>query len=96
MEKILKQIASTLSNIENKETDLYWVENKLDKIIELLEKQCEISENIESLLNDINNNIPSVHAVDTDTIERSLDNIEDKLRDIDSNLDGINSNTSNL
>lgn len=37
-EKILKEIASSLSNIEDNGTDTYWIESKLDRIIDLFEK----------------------------------------------------------
>lgn len=95
-EKLLKEIASSLSSIETNipnETSLWDVEQKLDRMIELLERQNEISDSITDRLDGIDNNIP--REINTSLIENRLERIFDKLDEMNIALSDINYNTHN-
>jgi len=96
-EKILKEVVSELSTINANipsRTDLYDVESKLDKLIELMTEQNEISDRISVLLDNISENIPRESGVSTHRIEDNLEKIWNKLDDLNSNLSDISYNTS--
>jgi archaellum component FlaC len=96
-EKLLKEVISELgsiySNIPN-ETSLYNVEDKLDKLIELIEYQNEVSNKISNQLDHIYNDMPS-GSINLSRVEDRLDKISDKLNSVNTNLGYIESNTAN-
>ncbi|MDX1830483.1 MAG: hypothetical protein R3342_13165 [Lutibacter sp.] len=97
-EKILKEIVSELSSIYSNipsEADLYDIEKKLDKLIDLVANQNEISERIANSLDNISDNIPQESGVSTSLIESRLESVWDKLDDIGDTLNAIQFNTGN-
>lgn len=96
-EVILKEIVSELETINAtipSEADFFNIENKLDKLIELMTEQNEISDRISNSLDNISQNIPRESGVSTHRIEDRLEKIWDKLEDVNSNLNDISYNTS--
>jgi hypothetical protein len=96
-EKLLKEIVSELSSIYSNipsETSLYDVEGKLDKLIELMEYQNEVSDRISSQLDHVYNDMPN-GSINLSNVENRLEKIWDKLDYMNDNLSHIESNTSN-
>ena len=95
-DELLKEIAHVLHSIKGDipSVDFWDVENKLGKIVDLLEKQCELSDKIITRLEYIQDNLPETAYVSTSKIEDRLERIWDKLEDLNSNLDQISYNTS--
>ena len=95
-ENALNDINNTLNDIRNdipSETSLYDVENKLDKLIELMENQNDLTEQLLNKMENIYQEIPSENNVSTYKIEDRLEKIWNKLDDMNSNLGDISSNT---
>lgn len=96
-EKILREIVSELGSIYSKipsEAKLDRVENKLDKMIALMEEQNEISDSIVKSLDKIADNIPRESGLTTHKIEASLEKIWDRLDDLNVTLHDIYFNIS--
>jgi chromosome segregation ATPase len=95
-ENALNDINNTLNDIRNdlpSETSLYDVEKKLDKLIELMENQNDLTEQLVNKMENIYQEIPGENNVSTSRIEDKLEKISDKLEDVNSNLGDISSNT---
>jgi len=98
-EKLLNDVVNELSDINSKipsETSLFDVENKLDRLIEIMENQSEISERLNDKLDRIYQDMPEGTSVNLSYMESLLDKICDKLDTANSNLGYIESNTGNL
>lgn len=96
-EKLLKEIVSELGSIYSNipsETSLYNVEDKLDKLIELMEYQNEVSDRISNQLDHLYNDMPS-GSVNLTRVEDRLEKISDKLNSMDTLLGYIETNTAN-
>ncbi len=89
--EILEQIASYLKSIKSdipSGVDIYDVEKKLDKLIEIQEKQLDISEQILEKLENIYQDIP--------TGETSLDGLEGKIERLIDKVDTSNDHLSDI
>ena len=96
-EKLLQEIVSELGSIYSNipsETSLYNVEDKLDKLIELMKYQNEVSERVSNQLDQLYNDMPS-GSVNLSRVEDRLEKIWDRLDSMNDNLGYIQSNTAN-
>ena len=91
-EKLIATLESLAVDVPS--TDLYDVEQKLDRLIELNEKQLDVFETISDQLQEIRNEIPRETHVSTSGIESGLSLISTKIEDSNSYLNDIAMNTS--
>lgn len=91
----IKNVLQSINASIPDETSVYDIENKLDKIVELLERQIELSENIDNNSGSIERNLPETTYVNTSTMENRLEQIWNKLDELNDNLSQISYNTGN-
>lgn len=92
MRDLISEVQSVYSQIPDS-TDLYNVEDKLDKLIELMNEQCEISKAIVDRLDSIHMDLPDDSRVSTSRMETLLDRLCDKIDESNSQLGYIEGNT---
>lgn len=95
-ENALYDINNTLNDIRNdlpSETSLYDVEKKLDKLIELMDNQNDLTQRLLDKMENVYQEMPGDTDVSTYKIEDRLEKIWNKLDDMNDNLASINSNT---
>jgi archaellum component FlaC len=93
LNEIIGQLEQLNSNVPITSSSVN-LEGKLDKIIELLDYQNDISQRIEDRLDRIEDIMPS-GSTSLSTIEGKLGDINDELSSVNTNLGYIDSNTSN-
>lgn len=96
--ELLEQIALYLKSIKNdipNGVDIFDVEKKLDKLIEIQEKQLDISEQILEKLENIYQEIPS-SEVSLDGVEGKIERLIDKVDSSNDHLRDISGFTSNI